>query len=745
METAIRSESSVRFESFELNLRTGELYRNCLRVKLRGHPIDVLAILLEHPGELVTREALKKRLWPDNTFVDFEQILNNSIGKLRDALGDQADSPKFIETLPRLGYRFICPVEIGTASDRQTVPIPSDVIKPETAELKAHEQRSRKMLWRVVAAIGVLLTATAGLAWYSFRSMPTLRIASYTHIANVGQWAGIAGTDGLSLYLDLFLPNGNGVIPIFGGRVIPFPIDLPTSKDSPTDSPILMGVSQDGGKLLVGSNLDPSLGRKLWVVDAHGGGTRYLAIGYGAALSNHGKAVVYSTLHGDIYTISSQGGEPRLLLASTAPPGAPLPSASFVWSPDGKRIRFVRAARYWEISADGKNPHEILPNWHASNPRYFMAGGHWTPDGNFFVFLAGFAGFSQNLADARQLWALDERKSWPHRTNPEPVRLTNGATTWGAFAFSRDGKTVFCMGMSPRGELVRYDAKSRELVPHLGGISVEYVSYSKDGKYLVYVSYPEGTMWRANRDGSGLQQLTGPPFHPTAPEWSPDGTQILFSELEPSHRGEIYVISSQGGIPKRVLPGDKRWGTTPDWSPDGKRIVFDQSPVGTLFVANAIWVYQGGASRILDLETGHVSSLPPCPKPCFSPQWSPDGHYILELASNHKELYLLDLRTSQWSRLDPKLGAMNFPRWSRDGRSIYVQDTDLAGVVRSTDPGIYRVPVTGGRGEKLVNLKGFRGTGSLSVGWSDLDPDDTPLLLRNVGTYDIYALTLERN
>ena len=102
METALRSETSVRFESFELNLHTGELYRNGLRLKLRGRPVDVLAILLEHPGELVTREDLKKRLWPNNTFVDFEQILNNSVGRLRDTLGDQADSPKFIETLNRL-------------------------------------------------------------------------------------------------------------------------------------------------------------------------------------------------------------------------------------------------------------------------------------------------------------------------------------------------------------------------------------------------------------------------------------------------------------------------------------------------------------------------------------------------------------------------------------------------------------------------------------------------------------------
>ena len=744
MQDAVHPERIIRFGTFELDPENEELRRNGLKLKLTGQPFQVLVILLEHPGRIVTREELQKRLWAD-TFVDFDHNLNAAINKIRELLGDSAENPRFVETIPRRGYRFIAPVQANPTADIAEQPAPPDVTGSEATEPAAKIQHRRKMFWVDLAAVGFVLAGAAGLTWYALRPLPTLRIASYAQIASVGQWAGIAGTDGLSLYLDLFLPNGNGVIPIFGGRVIPFPIDLPTSKDSPTDSPILIGVSPDGSRLLVGSNLEPSSGRTLWVVDAHGGGARYLARGcYGTTWSPDGKTVVYATLHGDIYTISSEGREPRLLLSSPVPPGAPLPLANFAWSPDGNRIRFVRSARYWEISADGKNPHEILPNWHASNPRYFMAGGHWTPDGNFFLFLAGFAGFSQNLADARQLWALDERQSLSHRANPEPVQLTNGATIWGAFAFSRDGKTVYCTGMNPRGELVRYDAKSRDLVPYLGGISAEFVSFSRDGKSLAYVAYPEGTMWRANRDGSGMQQLTGPPFHPTALEWSPDGTQILFSELEPSHRGEIYLISSQGGTPKRLLPGDRRWGTTPDWSPDGKRIVFDRIPVGTLFVGTAIWVYQGDKSRAMDLETGKISDLPPCPKPCFSPRWSPDGRYILEVAADHKSLMLLDLRTNQWSQLNPKLGAINFPRWSHDGRSIYFQDSDLAGVVRSTDPGIYRIPVTGGRAEKVVDLKGFRGTGSLSVGWSGLDPEDTPLLLRNVGTYDIYALTLER-
>lgn len=736
--------------SFTFRFADIEVHEPELRVIRAGEPLAVepkafrvLIYLLRHAGHLVPKEELLTAVWGDTAVTD--NSLTRAIALLRHLLDDDPHHPRYIETVSTVGYRFICPVESESGEA-----VPSSLAAPASTKAVAAEppnglQHPRKMRGIVLAATGAVLAGAAGLTWYALRPLPTLHVASYTQIASVGQWAGIAGSDGLNLYLDLFLPNGNGVVPVSGGRMVPLPIDLPTSKDSPNDSPILISLSPDGSRLLVGSNLDPSSGRKLWAVNTHGGEARYLAKScYGATWSPDGKTVAYSTLHGDIYTVSREGGDPHLLLVSPAPPGVALPLSNLVWSPDGSRMRFVRSARYWEISSDGKNPHEILPNWHDSNPRYFMAGGHWTPDGDFFVFLAGFAGFSQNLADARQLWALDERKNWLHHANPEPVQLTHETAIWGAFAFSKDGKTLFCTGTSRRGELVRYDAKSKALAPYLGGISAEYVSFSRDGKYLVYVTYPEGTMWRANRDGSGMQQLTGPPFHPAGPEWSPDGTQILFSELEPSHRGEIYIISSQGGTPQRLLPGDRSMGTTPDWSPGGKRIVLDQIPVGTLFVVNAIWVYQGGTSRILDLETGQIANLPPCPKTCFSPRWSPDGRYILEVAADHKSLFLLELRTHQWSQLNPGLGAMNFPRWSRDGRSIYVQDSDLAGVVKSADPGIYRIQVTGGRAEKVVDMHGFRGTGSLSVGWSDLDPDDAPLLLRNVGTYDIYALALER-
>ena len=732
----LQTSFTFRFADIEVCEPELRLIRSGESLAIEPKAFRVLIYLLRHAGHLVPKDELLTAIWGDTAVT--ENSLTRAIALLRRLLDDDPHQPRFIETVSTAGYRFICPVEAGSTEAAGTNSSAPALTMAEAAQPRSKEQRPGKMQWIVLAAAGVVLAVAAGLTWYALRPLPMLRIASYTEIASVGQYHGIAGTDASNLYLNLFRPNGNGVVPASGGRVTPLSIDLPTSKDSQNDSPWISDVSPDGSKLLVGSNPVPGLGRKLWIVDAHGSGARYLAQGTSAIWSPDGGTVLYATVHGDLYTIPSEGGEPRLLLASPAQPGAPLAVYGLAWSPDGNRIRFARNYRYWEMSADGKNPHEILPNWHAANPKYFMCCGHWTPDGDFFLFLGGAMGFSQNLAAARQLWALDEHRSWPHRANPEPVELTNGAAIWGEFAFSRDGKTVYCTGITPKGELVRYDAKSKQLVPYLGGISAEYVNFSRDGKYLLYVSFPDGTMWRANRDGSGLQQLTGPPFYPVTPEWSPDGKQIVFSTLTPSHPGEMYTISSQGGMPKRLLPDDKTWNQIPDWSPDGKKIVFDQTPVGTGLVS-----YRS-KGRILDLNTGKVTDLPPCPKPCYSPRWSPDGRYILELAVDLKNMMLLDLRTNQWSQLDPKIGAIDFPRWSRDGRSIYFEDSDVAGGNRSTDPGIHRVPVTGGKAEKVVDLKGFRGTGSMSVGWSGLDPDDTPLLLRDVGTYDIYALALER-
>ncbi len=137
----------VRFGEFELDPRTGELRKDDARVTLQEQPLKVLQGLLEHPGDLVTREDLRQRLWPGDTFVDFEHGVNAAVKRLREALGDSADTPRFIETLPRRGYRFIAPVEqeppIVGADPERASPSSDDGDKPApaAAALETHPKR----------------------------------------------------------------------------------------------------------------------------------------------------------------------------------------------------------------------------------------------------------------------------------------------------------------------------------------------------------------------------------------------------------------------------------------------------------------------------------------------------------------------------------------------------------------------------------------------------------------------------
>src|ERR1700756_270976 len=146
----------VRFGAFEADLQTGELRRDGVKLKFSGQPFQVLAILLERPGEVVTREELQKRLWPD-TFVDVERNLNTAVNKIREVLGDSAESPRFVETLPRRGYRFIGELEAP--------------VQPVVPVVRVERDRGVSRRWLKIAA-GVLaisvvaLAAVVGYRWH---------------------------------------------------------------------------------------------------------------------------------------------------------------------------------------------------------------------------------------------------------------------------------------------------------------------------------------------------------------------------------------------------------------------------------------------------------------------------------------------------------------------------------------------------------------------------------------------------
>ena len=154
MTDAVSTPKVIRFGTYEVDLRSGELRKNGLKVRLTGQPFQILTILLERPGELVAREELQKRLWPGDTFVDFDSGLNAAVNRVREALGDSAENPRFVETLPRRGYRFIGQVEAPPRANSTE----------SQAAVKGQRNGNAGRAWKIgIAAGSVILLAAFGL------------------------------------------------------------------------------------------------------------------------------------------------------------------------------------------------------------------------------------------------------------------------------------------------------------------------------------------------------------------------------------------------------------------------------------------------------------------------------------------------------------------------------------------------------------------------------------------------------
>jgi WD40 repeat protein len=250
------------------------------------------------------------------------------------------------------------------------------------------------------------------------------------------------------------------------------------------------------------------------------------------------------------------------------------------------------------------------------------------------------------------------------------------------------------------------------------------VSFSKDGQFVAYVSFPEDILWKANRDGTNPVQLTEPPIHALLPRWSPDGTQILFMDFT-LNATQAYIVAVAGGKPQKLLPEDRESQTDPNWSPDGKEIVFS---TGNPFNPN-------GNVRVLDLAT-HLITAVAGSEGLFSPRWSPDGRFIAALPIRGNGLKIFDLESQQWSDLVQK-DPVGYPSWSRESRFIYFLHYAADG-----GKAVFRIRVSGGPLERIADLNSIHLGGWWS--WVGLDPTDAPLVLRDTGSNDIYALTLEQ-
>ena len=202
--------------------------------------------------------------------------------------------------------------------------------------------------------------------------------------------------------------------------------------------------------------------------------------------------------------------------------------------------------------------------------------------------------------------------------------------------FSGNSEKLFVIGEQQRGELVHYDTGARQFLPYLSGISADRLGFSRDGQWVAYVNCPDGTLWRSKVDGTQKQQLTFLPFTVHLPRWSPDGKNIVFDGSKDGRAKKIYMISSAGGNPVELLPGNQRQDE-PSWSADGNSIVFTSSDPKDR---------AGAITRInvLDVRTHGTEALPDSAG-LISPRWSPDGQYIAATTIDSQKLLLFDTRT----------------------------------------------------------------------------------------------------
>ena len=555
--------------------------------------------------------------------------------------------------------------------------------------------------WMRGAIASVFLAAAlAGAYWYLGRPLPPPRITEYLQVTHDGHIKLLRGTDGSRLYFTEFESTTIAQVSATGGEIVPIPIAKPSSAT-------LRDVSPDGSSFLVASDEKGNPYSVLWSVRILGGSARRLCSFVEAAYSPDGGTIAYSTAEGDIWLVGSDGaGAHKLAHVGGI-------AYAIAWSPGRSTIAFSKDEKLWEISSSGSNLREVLPGW---NKEGFKVGGRWTPDGKFLLFHAG----GPTIGWVNQIWALDERRGLLRKPPTEPEQLTTGPINWGRPFPAKDGKKIFVEGITEHGELVRLEPRTKQLQPFLGGKSIQGVAFSKDGKFVAYVTYPEKRLWKANQDGTDPIQLADDSMGVFLPRWSPDGKKILFTDENPQTT-PIYVISSDGGTPQKLLPDDTRAEEDPNWSLDGHRIVFASGRLSN--VGEKIDI------RILDLDTHQVTTVPGSEN-LLSPRWSPDGRFLAALPFDGLGLKIFDFKTGRWTVLEE--GArVDYPAWSRDSTMIYFER--LGG-----GAGLFRIPVQGGVEERIYDLKDWHG-----VLWMGLDPTDAPMLLRDTGSDDIYALTME--
>src|SRR6266446_3010731 len=651
--------SITRFGTFEVNFQTGELRHAGQKVKLQEQPFQLLAALLERPGEIVTREELRSKLWPEDTFVDFDHGLNAAIKRLRDALGESADAPVFIETLARRGYRFIAPVN-GSSYPGGIAAVP-------------RQGKSSFFLRHRIAVACFSPIVIAVLVWAAWRhpsrprqvverrltSNSSENSVSSASISPDGKY--LAYADNTGIYLKL----------IRTGETHPVP--LPPNFSAHVDDWF-----PDGSRLLVSRAEQPGKA-SLWSISVFGGAPRQLADdASGGSLSPDGAhiafrrgALTYDGLWGrEEWVMRSDGTDLVKVAADKADEsqvGAP------TWSPDGKRIAYIRSN--WSYNA--RTSSVEVNEWQKASAETLFSDSrlspalHWLPDGRLtYAF-----GSTQQQQDS-VLWMVSLQPSG--KVSSPPKRITGGHGWISQVAGSADGKVVIFLrgNWLPSVYVGTLAADGTHLIANrrLTLDENENIpgSWTPDSKAVLFSSDRNGTreIFKLAIDQPLAETLVTSEDHVSQPRVTPDGSEILYistpKSASPETPSSIFAIPIGGGTPRLVLNDVGIWNVQCARLPS--TICLYSTARGNTWKTFLFDVRNGKSTAPLQVDPDCNCGL------------SPDGSQraIIVFGANDGKIHFRSTSTGKTRDLLVKgwSGLMGLD-WSADGRSLLVSWHDF--------------------------------------------------------------------
>lgn len=622
----------ARFGPFEVDLYTHELWKFGTRLRLVGQPFEILAVLLSRPGELVTREELRARLWPADTFVDFNHGLNAAVNKLREALSESADAPRYVETLPRRGYRFIATVEwvnsgsTGYASSPVAVAVPAapaivhDILPVLPQVPLVFDQKTKVPAargWLTIAAdlvlfLGLLFGGSIllkNVAGYVARPSAKLSPQRYRPLPIIGATEPAFSPDGNSVAFVRFHGNADEVGLFVASVGSDRHVQLTRS-----DGDCRPAWSPDGRSIAFSRFANQKF--TIYIVPSDGGAEQepnaensrrsslasYTPSSTSATprtlereldtegivpqrgeldWSPDGKSLVFSgqsiTRQTGIYLLSLSNSGSTTVRRLTEPPAMAVDWGG-TFSPDGKHLLFVREHEMgspdeiWFASANGDGPARLL-----SEPGRIVSPPQWSSDGHSVI-------YSANRSGHPTLW----RASFDVPDSVVQIKEA-GSPAWDP-AISHHGYRMAYERLFRSLSIWQMDiSSSGQNAPELLISSTSDTDqgpapqFSPDGKKLAYMSDASGTMeiWVSNRDGSNPFQLTAVGVAGT-PRWSPDSQSIVFDANSPDGT-KVLTASLRGGAPVVVTP-EKFESEVPSYSRDGKWIYFASNRSGDVQV-----------------------------------------------------------------------------------------------------------------------------------------------------------------